>query len=212
MGSLILKIEEGMPSSCENKLKLNLFFAVVLLLNSTNLFAQRDTMHLKSQYVLNNSYTLFGQIDFSNIEGRENDTRLAYGIKLRGHKFLINKFCIGVGIKYWDFYYSKNTGLDLDKPWNGEFYSRYYPFKAFYIESCILYGGFVRDSLFLNKTNWLGAVGIGFETRIKGNLFLELDIKAYYPIEKDSWVKKFGQEGIGFIGINYYFRKRKNFK
>ena len=165
--------------------------------------AQKDTMHLKSQFVLNNSYNMYGQIQLYDFCSPDYNTRLAYAIRLRGHYFLINKVALGAGVKYFDYYYTRETGLDLDKPWNGEIYAKYYPFKAWHIETSILYGGFVRDSQYLNKTNWIGSVSIGFETRLKGNFFLEVEFRTHYPLEKNSWVEYFGQQGFGIVGINY---------
>lgn len=190
-----------------HRLLLTIYFSVFILCMVT---AQKDTMHLKSQFVINNSYALFGQIQLNDFFSPDYNTRLAFAIRLRGHQFLLNKFALGAGIKYFDYYYTLETGLDLDKPWNGEIYARYYPFKAWYVETSILYGGFVRDSQYLNKTNWIGSVSIGFETRLKGNFFLEAELRTHYPLEKNSWaVGHFGRKGFSFVGINYYFTRKK---
>lgn len=183
--------------------------SVLIFCASMWCLAQKDSMHLKSQFVLNNSYNMIGRFDVSDFGTPENDTRLSYAIRLRGHYFLFNKFALGAGVKYFDYYFTQKLGLDLDKPWNGEIYVKYYPFKAWHVETSILYGGFVLRRQFLNKTNWIGSVGIGFETRLKGNFFLELEFRAYYPLEHNSWVEYFGHFGFGFVGINYYFTRKK---
>lgn len=184
---------------------------LLTILFSLNTYSQKDSVHIKGLFSLNNTYSILGQIELSNIGKPENDTRFAYAIKLRGHYFIENKIAIGIGLKYWDFYYHRDEPLlELNKPFNGELYLRYFPFRKLYLETSVLYGGFVRDSFYLNQLNWIGALGIGFETKIKGNLFLDLNYLVYYPLEKNSWVKSFGQEGIGYIGFTYYFRNNKN--
>jgi hypothetical protein len=199
----------GHPSFLSKIASHRFFLLIFILTRFSFCYAQKDTLHVKSQFVINNSYTSWGQIEFSNIGKPENNTRIAYGARLRTHTFLFKKLAFGAGIFYFDYYYSQETGLDLHKPWNAEVYTRFYPLKNWYIESSVLYGGFVRDSQYLNKLNWIGEMGIGFETHLKGNFFLEVEIRSQFPLEKNSWVEFLGQWGHGLVGINYYFEKRR---
>lgn len=185
------------------------FFTILpLIFVNTTLTSQTHEFHEKNQIVVNSSFNLAGQIDLSNFGGDQDDTRLSYYLRLRGHKFLKRKFCVGLGLNYFDFY-NKNLSLpDLKKNWNLEWYTRYYLKRKIYIEANFIYGGFARTTkaVLLNKNNLIGGLSLGFETKIKGNLFLELDLKTYYGIGANSWAGKIGTWGDGFLGLNYYLR------
>lgn len=168
---------------------------------------QKDTIHVGETLVLNSQFTLFGQFDTGHSIDRPNNTRFAYGAKLRAHYFVCNKFAVGVGLKYFDYYFARDSINELNRPWNAEIYSRYYPHRNFYIEPSIIYGGYVRDSTYFNKLNFVGSFSIGYETPLNKNWYIEFEIRTNFPIERNSWSPAFGRSGNYFVGFNYYIRK-----
>lgn len=176
---------------------------------TSSVSCQRDSVLLKGQYVAGTSFSFFGIIDLSDFGKPTDITWFHYNLRLRGHRFIFNRFAAGVGINYFSYYFAQ-PGYDFRKPWNAEVYLRYYPFKYVYIEPNIIYGGFVKEGSLINenKIYLTGGLSLGFEFKIKDNIYLEFDIKAFYGISKNTWIGKFGSTGDMFLGVNYYFDKK----
>lgn len=164
----------------------------------------QDTIHIKNKYVLLSSFNIHGQIAFGG--DKPKDTRLAHLIRLRGGKFIANKLMAGVGVFYFDYYFNiPQPTFKFNKVFNGDVFLRYYIKRKLYFGINTSYGGFCESPIvnYVDKNNFTGGVSLGFETKIKNNFYLDLELSKVFDLGCTNCFVK--ESGYGYLGVNYYF-------
>jgi hypothetical protein len=184
-----------------------ILIAIYLIIFQTVGLMAQDTLHSKNRFFINTSFNIHGRIESGNTLG--NDTRLAYLTKLRVGKFISKKLLIGVGLFYFDYYFKiPQPNFNFNNVFNGDVFLRYYLFRKMYVGFNTSYGGFCESPIieYIDKNNFIGGVSLGFETKIKGNFYIDLELSKPFDWCSPNCFPK--EIGYGYLGVNYYFTKK----